>query len=233
MKTCNKCNTQKELKLFNKDCSKSDGYQNRCKLCDSQQKKNRRALLNYKSDLSITEKECRCCKENKLVIEFGACKDFKDGYDKDCKICRCSREKDRYSRNSERIKKNTNEYYYENKDKIRITKRKYQKMKMETDKFYVLKRRLRNRLWYALENKGWKKECSFSSYIGCDPETLVKHIESQFTDGMTWENKGKWHVDHIKCLDSAKTEEELLKLCHYTNLQPLWGRDNIAKGTKL
>lgn len=50
---------------------------------------------------------------------------------------------------------------------------------------------------------------------------------------MTWENRGEWHIDHIIPLASASTEEELLALCHYTNLQPLWAFDNLSKGAKI
>jgi hypothetical protein len=50
---------------------------------------------------------------------------------------------------------------------------------------------------------------------------------------MTWDNYGKWHMDHIYPLSLAKTTEEIEKLCHYTNLQPLWAVDNIRKGNKI
>jgi hypothetical protein len=49
---------------------------------------------------------------------------------------------------------------------------------------------------------------------------------------MSWENHGEWHIDHIVPLSSAITEEELRKLSHYTNLQPLWATDNLSKGSK-
>lgn len=69
--------------------------------------------------------------------------------------------------------------------------------------------------------------------LGCDFKTAHKHIEKQFTEGMSWDNRSEWHIDHIIPLASAKTEEELAKLCHYTNLQPLWAEDNLRKGDKL
>jgi hypothetical protein len=50
---------------------------------------------------------------------------------------------------------------------------------------------------------------------------------------MNWSNRNLWHIDHIIPLASAKTEEEMIKLCHYTNLQPLWAIENMSKGSKI
>jgi len=65
--------------------------------------------------------------------------------------------------------------------------------------------------------------------VSCSPEFLKKHLENQFIDGMSWENRSEWHIDHIIPLSSAKTKDELYKLCHYENLQPLWVEDNLKK----
>lgn len=69
--------------------------------------------------------------------------------------------------------------------------------------------------------------------LGCDYQTAFKHIESRFKQGMSWDNFGEWHIDHIIPLASAKTEIELIELCHYTNLQPLWAEENRSKGDKI
>jgi hypothetical protein len=68
--------------------------------------------------------------------------------------------------------------------------------------------------------------------LGTDVESFKAHIESQFAEGMSWENHGEWHIDHIVPLASGKTPEDIWKLCHYTNLQPLWAADNIRKGAR-
>ena len=60
----------------------------------------------------------------------------------------------------------------------------------------------------------------------------IPHLEKQFAIGMSWENRSEWHIDHIIPLSSAKTEDEVYKLCHYTNLQPLWAEDNLKKSNK-
>lgn len=69
--------------------------------------------------------------------------------------------------------------------------------------------------------------------VGCSPEFLKEHLESQFIDGMGWDNRVEWHIDHIIPLSSAKTEDDLYRLCHYTNLQPLWAEDNLKKSNKI
>ena len=70
--------------------------------------------------------------------------------------------------------------------------------------------------------------------IGCSPEELKKHIESKFTYGMSWELVGKEiHIDHIIPLSSANTIEQVESLCHYSNLQPLWAKDNLKKKNKI
>ena len=65
-------------------------------------------------------------------------------------------------------------------------------------------------------------------WIGCSPEELKTHLESLFTEGMTWQNYGEWHVDHIRPICSFTTEE-WEQVNHYTNLRPLWAEDNLAK----
>jgi hypothetical protein len=85
----------------------------------------------------------------------------------------------------------------------------------------------------AFKNKRWNKNTKTQEMLGCDYQTAFKHIESRFKKGMSWDNFGDWHIDHIIPLASAKTEEELIELCHYTNLQPLWAEENLIKGDKI
>jgi hypothetical protein len=79
----------------------------------------------------------------------------------------------------------------------------------------------------------------FFTVSKCVPELPIKNLplfidlETQFTDGMSWDNRSEWHIDHIIPLSSAKTEDELYKLCHYENLQPLWAEDNLKKGARI
>ncbi len=92
-----------------------------------------------------------------------------------------------------------------------------------------LKRSLRCRLFFAL--KGKDKSQSTEALLGCSWIEARKHIESLFTEGMSWDNYGAWHVDHVRpCASFDLSLDENQRLCfHYTNLQPLWAEDNLAK----
>ena len=81
---------------------------------------------------------------------------------------------------------------------------------------------------------GQKGEMSSFEIIGCSKDDLRNHLQSKFKDGMTWQNYGKhWHIDHIVPLISAKTADDVKRLCHWTNLQPLTAFENISKGSKI
>jgi len=91
---------------------------------------------------------------------------------------------------------------------------------------------MRSRVRTALKNySNSKKKERTMGYVGCNLKTLRQHLEKQFTDGMNWENQGKWHIDHRKpCASFDLSKEEERKKCfHYTNLQPLWGSENMSK----
>jgi len=90
----------------------------------------------------------------------------------------------------------------------------------------------RSRTAVAFRLGGYKKGTKTEKMLGIDFNSLKQYLENQFTKGMSWDNYGKWHIDHIIPLSSANTEEELKLLCHYKNLQPLWSFDNISKNGK-
>lgn len=95
---------------------------------------------------------------------------------------------------------------------------------------YLIKNQ-RSRMRHVLNNK---KDKHTTEYLGCDKKTLYNHLKKQFKDGMSWENKSEWHIDHIRPCASfnLELEEERIKCFHYTNLQPLWVSDNLSKGNK-
>lgn len=166
---------------------------------------------------------------------------FKDKLEPKCKSCK----KDYYLTNKEKIAKKgiiyreknkeahlerAKSYYRENKKKVHErTKKRYKE-----DIIYRLSHRLRSRLRNVLRTKGFRKNYKALEIIGCSLEQLKLHIEAQFKPGMTWENYGHntWHIDHIDPIGLAKNPEEVKKLSHYTNLQPLWAEENLKKSKK-
>lgn len=123
--------------------------------------------------------------------------------------------------------------YEKNKHKYRKRSSAYHKKRRQTDPMFRLAMNLRKRTNVAIRKKYWNKLNSAHKFLGCSLEELRFHIESQFREGMSWENYGKWHLDHIIPLVSAKTVDEIYELCHYTNLQPLWAEENARKNAKI
>tara|TARA_R110000772_G_scaffold160436_1_gene271576 strand:- start:222 stop:758 length:537 start_codon:yes stop_codon:yes gene_type:complete len=131
-------------------------------------------------------------------------------------------------------KKAYNKAYDEaNKEKKNAYMKVYHEAKRKTDPIFKLKGNLRARTYLAFKSKGYKKESKTAKTLGASYKVVKKHLERQFTDGMNWENYGEWHVDHIIPLASANTKDELINLCHFRNLQPLWAADNLSKGCRI
>ncbi len=225
MKKCTICLVEKKFDEF-------EFERNQCKKCRNKRK--HQLVLSKSYEVNVTEKCCQKCKLVKPAEAFSKHIRNPTGLYKFCRECRSIEGKETYLREKDYYKTKAANYYEKHKgtEKINASVRARRKVRMKTDPNYVLKRRLRNRLYYALKKTSWKKNTKFSEYIGCSLDELRKHIEDRFTDGMSWMNQGEWHIDHIIPLDSAQSEEELYKLCNYTNLQPLWAKDNIRKGNK-
>ena len=204
-------------------------------------------------------KICSKCKVGKDICDFGKNKLKSDGLQPNCKLCRKIETSSYYKTNSEKIKLKVQEYrnnnpekvselkknsyernkeYYLNQMKIYREKNKekrnnYSRNRKKTDPIFKLKHIMNSRLRIFLKSKNITKNNKTFEIIGCTPQKLKQHLENKFTEGMKWELIGQYiHIDHITPLCSAKTEEEIFKLCHYTNLQPMWAIDNIKKGGK-
>jgi hypothetical protein len=189
----------------------------------------------------MESKKCTKCGVVKNLSDFPKNKESKNGRRNECKTCYNLRLKNYRTNNKEWREKATEtqrKWRKNNPDKVESYKGRYKtrlnewsKKNREND-LIRLKEALRARLGAAIKNKGYSKNTKTADTLGCTWDELKIHLESKFVEGMSWDNYPEWHVDHITPLASAKTEEELYKLNHYTNLQPLWAEDNLKKGSK-
>lgn len=205
----------------------------------------------------MDKKFCTRCEIEKPLIEFNKNKRQNDGYQSYCKTCH----KEYVQQNKEQLKiyyqdwlennretrnLSTKKYRENNRQKIRDyykvyrlkpsfkeNRRNYENNKRKISNIYKIKTNLRKRIGSFFKGKGKSK--STEKLLGCSYKNLIIYLENKFTEGMSWENYGLygWHIDHITPLSSAKNENDLEKLCHYSNLQPLWAKDNLSKGDKI
>ena len=142
-------------------------------------------------------------------------------------------------RSHEKNKENNNKrsliYYYNNKSRLIKKNTNYKINRRKVDIQFKLRHILGNRLLRALESSS--KTGSAVRDLGCTIPELKFYLEGQFQDGMTWENHSRtgWHIDHKVPLDffDLTDREQLLQAVHYTNLQPMWAKENIKKSNKI
>jgi len=137
------------------------------------------------------------------------------------------------ARNRDRVKASNKRS--EAKRKPWLKKQPYWNRRYATDVQHRLRRCLRASLRKALRAQNGSKRESVLTYLGCSVQEFKRHLSSLFKPGMTWENHGDWHIDHIRpCASFDLTDPEQRTLCyHYTNLQPLWAGDNHRKGARV
>lgn len=114
------------------------------------------------------------------------------------------------------------------------TKRAHKRMmeRMRKDPVLRLARNMRSFINQSIIRGGYRKRSRANNILGCNWEFFKTHIEKQFHKGMSWDNRSDWHLDHIRPIASAKTEDEVISLNHYTNLRPMWAIDNLIKGAQ-
>ena len=203
-------------------------------------------------------KKCSGCQTPKDFSEFNKCKRGKFGLHNHCKLCQKNTKRNWYIKNREKelAKSKISSKSEKAKQYRKIQWKKYKHIlgplanKRRRTEEAKVKARLQRKRWLSIPQnkiaqtlrgrirvalKGIAKLKSSEELTGCSFEQLKIHIEKQFKDGMTWNNYGKWHIDHIKpCVSFDLTKQEEQEKCfHYTNLQPLWADENLSKGIKL
>ena len=246
-KVCSKCGEEKLLSEFYK---RNNGLNRACKIC-IKERTNKYRIINIKEikekkkkyNLLHPEKNQQRCKKY-MLLNVEKIKDDKKVYAQNNIEKIKSKGEKYYKENKETITEKKKKYNLKNKDKNKERYKNYRlnnKDKInnyfynrkKTDPLFKMSCNLRNRTSRAFKFSFWKKNSSTIKLLGCDYKTAFEHLEKQFVDGMSWDNQGEWHIDHIIPLASANTEKEIETLCHYTNLQPLWAFDNMSKGAKI
>ncbi len=251
MKKCSKCLIEKDFIDFGKDKKCKDGLKCWCKNCSSEyhkkyykkyytdnyekekvrgkkyREKNKEKISEYKKNWNDNNPEYfkKYKEENPEKIKEIQ-KRYADSHPES--------EKNRRKRWREKNPGYNKKYREENKEKIRKVKREYTNKRRESDVLFKLKDAIGHNIRECLKRIGTKKKNRTEIIIGCTIEELKKHLESKFEIWMNWENYGLfngeinygWDIDHIIPTSSAKTEDEILKLNHYSNLQPLCSKIN-------
>jgi hypothetical protein len=209
MKICLKCNIEKDLSDFTNNKTKKDGKCVYCRSCY--------AAINKEWRKNNPEKD----------------KKIHDKWEKsNIEAVRKNRLRS-YYRHKEKMNKYSREYKKRNKEELNRKAKAYTRHKYITDINFRLRIILRGRLWKAISREN--KQSGALVLLGCSIDELKSYLEKQFVIGMNWDNYGEWHIDHIKpCCSFDLTDLEQQKICfNYTNLQPLWAKDNIRKNGKI
>jgi hypothetical protein len=249
-KKCSKCNVVKEVCEFYKDSKSRDKFRAKCKSC----------IKEETNEYSKKNRQKRNELQKKWRLEnIHKTKEYRKKYyninpEKFRLISKIYREN-----NPDIIKKHNKKYYINNltyhktriKKWVELNREKrdyylklwkvnnkehivnYKKNRYKNDELYKLITNCRNRLNSFLKTKNLKKCGRTLEMIGCTSDELKIHIEKQFKNGMSWENRNEWHIDHIIPLSQAKNEYDVICLSHYSNLQPLWVKENLKKSNKI
>lgn len=223
MKTCCYCKTLQPLNNFHNSSRSKDGKQNRCKECSAELSKSYRERHPEYARQYVEQNKAKRKAYERMYYEAN-----KPKYLERMKIQRIERP---------HIERSWKERYkLENAEKLNEYHRKWKVAKRKSDPCFKIKdntsRRIRYELNTLLDNQKTKNTID---YIGCSIERLKIHLESQFDIGMSWQNYGKWHIDHIIPCAYWNLESETQKyLCfNYRNVQPLWSLTNQSKKARV
>lgn len=206
MKICKICNLEKEKSDFSKDKGKKDGIGSYCKDCNKEKTKKFREnnpdyIKNYKN------------------LNKDKFKSYSKKYREN---------------NKDLVYKRKLKSYEKNKDHYSKKSREYKQKRFDTDPIYKIYIGISSLIRNSFNRNGYSKSSKTSQILGCDYEYFKTYLESKFEFWMNWDNRGKyngeynygWDIDHIIPISSAKSEEDIIILNHYTNLQPLCSKIN-------
>lgn len=237
MKKCTQCNEEKDISLFSKSKRSKDGKRSECKDCNKKYRdfKSKTNNAEYRKSYYLLNKD-KIIKNNKTysIINQDQIREKRKKY---------------RDENKDRIKLRSSIYYLSNKEKLNEKSKKYSKEnrlhlneksrlriieRKNKDNLFKLSCNIRRLIQLSFKSKIVSKNTKTECILGCDTLFFKKYLESKFEKWMSWENYGLfnnefcygWDIDHIKPVSLASSEEELIKLNHYTNLQPLCSKYN-------
>lgn len=234
-KICYVCGKEKQLVdfSFRVDIMK---YRNECKECEKARKRRhyennkekikKRSNLYYYEHIEQVKKNRKKYREsNKQQIKEGRQKYYKENKQK----C-IDKSKEYYYNNQENVKNRISKYYQEHKTEIF----KHKNRRKKEDKIYKLKCQVRNCIYDSFKRRNTAKKEYAEKILGCSINFFIIYLLKTYKNnyGKEWDGIEKVHIDHKKALKYATTEEEVIDLCKYTNLQLLKAKDNLIKSSK-
>lgn len=179
---------------------------------------------------------CKRCNFDLELTEFNKNSSSKNGLSTYCSKCSRDYQKEFYKKNTQRVLDRKEKYRKtsEYADKAKSWEERYSKIRKIKGKTFRTKFGgvLRDILRRCLNYQGIKKQNSTFNLLGYDTDKLKQRIECQFKPGMSWENYGKWHIDHKKPISKFQLQTSVSIINMLCNLQPLWKEENLKKSNK-
>jgi len=265
-KKCTRCDEWKGLFLFNINKSANCGRQAECKQCQSKRERERRQLPEVKAQNSRkyrqkrlqsglaeyghtqnivgNRKKCSKCKVWKKTDRFTLSSQTSSGFSPHCKKCKKDEWSVYYEKHGDGVletaRKNRPKHIeriVKYRDKIKPKRNLAERERAKTDIQFKLNRNIRSSMCHSLKYNGSKNGRHWEDLVGYTLTDLKKHLEKQFVDGMTWDNWGEWHIDHIRPISKFNftdpSHTDFQRCWSLKNLQPLWAFDNLSKNDKL
>lgn len=158
-------------------------------------------------------KSCYKCKAVKSIYSYSKDSSKLDGLQARCKSCAA-------------------EYKKSNKSRLNLHRSSYDKIRKLNDPLFKLRANIRSLINLVLRRRVYTIRSKIYVILGCTYSEFEHHLESQFVEGMSWNNRELWQIDHVVPVSLGQTEEEIIRLNHYTNLRPLWSAENRRKSNR-
>lgn len=237
---CTKCQVVKPFQDFPKRKDREIGIKSHCKACCGEHKREKWAAIPENQRKALSKARYAATSDQEKAKKREAYKANPEKY--------LARHKEWREKNHEYVKSKMREWHNENQEKANHASREHykankasyiagnlirKKARIASDPVFAMSERIRSLIYVRMRAGGYTKKSKSQEILGCDWIAFSKHIERQFLKGMTWDNKGDWCIDHIVPMATAKTEEDVIALNHFTNLRPMWAKDNLSKGARI